>query len=94
MRALGGPRELRDAKAATGKAAARCMEIDLSADDLRVALPIAKVKNEVAAESARERLNRLREENASLRGQITTLKEQYSSVTRADRVNTVTGAPR
>ena len=64
-------------------------------DELRSALVIAKSKNESAAELARNQVNQLREENASLRGQIQTMTEQFSTVTQgSDRRNSTPGARR
>jgi colicin import membrane protein len=48
-------------------------------DELRMALAAAKLKNETAAELARGQVGQLREENATLRGQIEVMTNQVSS---------------
>lgn len=64
-------------------------------DELRSALVTAKGKIESAAELARNQVNQLREENASLRGQIQTMTEQFSTITQGpDRRNSTPGARR
>lgn len=64
-------------------------------DELRSALVTAKSKNESAVELARNQVNQLREENASLRGQIQTMTEQFSTIAREpDRKSPSPGARR
>lgn len=64
-------------------------------DELRSALVAAKKKNESVAEFAMHQVNQLREENASLRGQIQTMTEQFSTITQGpDRRSSTPGARR